>query len=665
LEKLKRSGGFLSASTNGPGIFKIELCVECVIVGFVMRIKIIGWLFCVLTAFCAVEPLWAQGTAFTYQGQLNDGGNPATGNYDLRFAVFNALTNGNAIGVPLTNSPVAVSNGLFTTMLDFGAGVFTGTNYWLQIGVRINGDTNAFALLVPRQPILPVPYAVFANTASNLLGTLPSAQLSGTLPASAFTGYTNTVALTNGANLFSGAFTGNGTNLVNLNASQLAGGTVADARLSTNVPLLNANQAFSGANVFTNTGNSFSGSFFGNGLVGWIVTNGTAVQAQIDHGYLLTNSQLVTVTLPTAPKVGDIVRISGAGAGGWLAVANSGQSFIGNFSSYHNSLWLPAAVAGGVNWVSIAASADGTRMYAAGGTGVYASSDAGHTWSHITALAGGWNAVATSADGSEVFAVASGKPIQVSSNGGLSWSQDASIGSQNWLAIACSSDGTKGIASIKGGAVYISGNSGGSWAITSSGNGSGNWVAVAYSGDGSHYAAVNNGGSVYTSASGGSVAVAANLTALVSSTDGSKLATCASPGLIYTSTNSGVNWTPAASAPSANWNCLAASADCNRLVAGINGGGIYASVNFGAGWSALAGASNEVWSAVAASDDGDKLAGGVNTGTGGIFYSASSAQSATSTNTIITGSQGAAVELQFIGNGKFMPVSSAGLIWAN
>ena len=29
-------------------------------------------------------------------------------------------------------------------------------------------------------------------------------------------------------------------------------------------------------------GNSFSGSFFGNGLIGWIVTNGTAFQAQID-----------------------------------------------------------------------------------------------------------------------------------------------------------------------------------------------------------------------------------------------------------------------------------------------------------------------------------------------------------------------------------------------
>ena len=29
-----------------------------------------------------------QGTAFTYQGRLNDGGNPAHGAYDFRFKLF-------------------------------------------------------------------------------------------------------------------------------------------------------------------------------------------------------------------------------------------------------------------------------------------------------------------------------------------------------------------------------------------------------------------------------------------------------------------------------------------------------------------------------------------------------------------------------------------------
>ena len=68
-----------------------------------------------------------------------------------------------------------------------------------------------------------------------------------------------------------------------------------------------------GVNTFTNLGNSFIGSFFGNGLVGWIVVSGTSTQAMSDAGYLLTNSQLTTITLPPSPNMEDIVRISGAG----------------------------------------------------------------------------------------------------------------------------------------------------------------------------------------------------------------------------------------------------------------------------------------------------------------------------------------------------------------
>ena len=41
--------------------------------------------------FGAVSAALAQGTAFTYQGRLNDGGNPANGSYDLRFALYDAL----------------------------------------------------------------------------------------------------------------------------------------------------------------------------------------------------------------------------------------------------------------------------------------------------------------------------------------------------------------------------------------------------------------------------------------------------------------------------------------------------------------------------------------------------------------------------------------------
>jgi len=66
---------------------------------------------------------------------------------------------------------------LFTVIIDFGPGVFTGMKYWMQIEVESNRDTS-FTTLTPRQELTPVPYAIFAETASNLLGTLPASQLS-------------------------------------------------------------------------------------------------------------------------------------------------------------------------------------------------------------------------------------------------------------------------------------------------------------------------------------------------------------------------------------------------------------------------------------------------------------------------------------------------------
>jgi hypothetical protein len=651
------------------------------IIHFVMRRKIICRWLCVLFTLGAVEIIHAQGTAFLYQGRLNDGGSPATGNYDLRFAIYDAVTNGNAISFPLTNSATAVSNGLFTATLDFGAGIFTGTNYWLQIGVQTNGMTNAFITLVPRQPVLPVPYAIFANGASNLLGTLAATQLSGTLPSSAFAGYTNTVSLTNSANLFSGTFNGtfagNGTNLVNLNASELTGGTVADARLPSNVPLLNSNQTFSAANNFTNFGNSFVGSFFGNGLVGWIPTNGTAVQAVIDTGYLLTNSQVATVTLPVSPNAGDIVRISGAGAGGWKIAQNANQSVLGNFSSFASAYWILTAAPAAQNWDSIAASADGSRFITAifdGSVGgIYVSINSGSTWTETNTTAGNWRGVASSSDGSKLFAALYGGGIYTNSATG--WGIGGSTAGLNWISVACSSDGVKLVAAINDGGIYTSTNSGATWSLQTTGLPSNpNWYCVASSANGSNLVALINGGGIYASANAGAnwaqqtaglPGGSSTWVSVASSADGSKLAAAAISAGIYTSVNSGANWSQQTNGvPGAtNWASIASSSDGSKLAAAVHGGGIYLSSNFGLTW-AQAGAASNNWYSLASSGDGSKLAATIYGG--GIYTSQTALQSAstTGTNGYISGPQGSAVELQYIGNGQFMPVSSAGTIWA-
>ena len=114
---------------------------------------------------CGSNAVQAQGTAITYQGRLSDGTNPADGSYDFRFALYTADTNGSPTSPTLTNSPVAVNNGLFTVMLDFGAGRFDGTAYWLAIGVRTNGSSADFTTLTPRQALTPHPYALYAPNA--------------------------------------------------------------------------------------------------------------------------------------------------------------------------------------------------------------------------------------------------------------------------------------------------------------------------------------------------------------------------------------------------------------------------------------------------------------------------------------------------------------------
>ena len=167
----------------------------------------------VAVCFCLDGMALAQTTGFTYQGQLNDGANPASGFYDLTFALYDtSQPPGNLISGPLTNSATAISNGLFTTMIDFGAGVFTGTNYWLEIGVQTNG-ASGFTRLTPRQPLTPAPYALTAGSV-----------VSGGLAAGT---YANALTLDNADNSIAGVFSGDGSGLDNVNAYSLNGLTSA------------------------------------------------------------------------------------------------------------------------------------------------------------------------------------------------------------------------------------------------------------------------------------------------------------------------------------------------------------------------------------------------------------------------------------------------------
>jgi hypothetical protein len=120
-----------------------------------------------LSVMSVAAPL---GTAFTYQGMVSDGGELADGFYDFRFRLFDAASGGNAVGMVLELADFEVSHGLVQVALDFGVGVFGGDARWLEIGLRPASSTGVYALLSPRQALLPVPYAQYAMTPAGPAG---------------------------------------------------------------------------------------------------------------------------------------------------------------------------------------------------------------------------------------------------------------------------------------------------------------------------------------------------------------------------------------------------------------------------------------------------------------------------------------------------------------
>jgi len=102
------------------------------------------------------------GTGFTYQGQLRQGGSPVSETCDFQFLLWTESAGGNQFGPTLTKTAVEVTRGLFTVLLDFGAGAFNGDARWLGIRVRCPAGSGSYTTLSPRQAISAAPYALYA-----------------------------------------------------------------------------------------------------------------------------------------------------------------------------------------------------------------------------------------------------------------------------------------------------------------------------------------------------------------------------------------------------------------------------------------------------------------------------------------------------------------------
>lgn len=102
------------------------------------------------TGTVTADPL---STAFTYQGRLEQNGQPYQGLIgSLRFLLYDSPTGSNTLGA-FAAANVPALDGVFTTEIDFGAAVFDGQERWVEI--MVDGQT-----LSPRQRLSATPYSL-------------------------------------------------------------------------------------------------------------------------------------------------------------------------------------------------------------------------------------------------------------------------------------------------------------------------------------------------------------------------------------------------------------------------------------------------------------------------------------------------------------------------
>jgi hypothetical protein len=106
-------------------------------------------------------------------------------------------------------------------------------------------------------------------------------------------------------------------------------------------------------------------------------------------------------------------------------------------------------------WLSVASSADGTKLVTVGNSGtyngpIYVSADSGTTWTPSIAPSLDWASVASSTDGVKLVALAyhtayDSGAIYTSTNSGATWTLTP-VPSVAWSAVASSADGSKLVA---------------------------------------------------------------------------------------------------------------------------------------------------------------------------------------------------------------------------
>jgi hypothetical protein len=189
----------------------------------------------------------------------------------VQFTLFSVSSGGSAIAGPVVQAAIGVTNGLFTTTVDFGS-VFNGATNWLELAVRTNGAGSFSPALTPRQQLTPTPYAVYAEkaNAAGLTGTVAAANL----PAN--------VALLNTSQTFTGSNNFAGPATITRSASGVPSGGSIDAST-----FLHVNNSATDGNT---SSPDVAGIAFGNNSTRQAIVGGTFGNDYLDFytGGLLT-----------------------------------------------------------------------------------------------------------------------------------------------------------------------------------------------------------------------------------------------------------------------------------------------------------------------------------------------------------------------------------------
>jgi hypothetical protein len=287
-----------------------------------------------------------------------------------------------------------------------------------------------------------------------------------------------------------------------------------------------------------------------------------------------------------------------------------------------------------LNWMSVAWDSTGTHLVAAAATeagldfpgngDIWASADAGITWTNLTAgtQASGlrWASVASDATGVHLAALAwptgfqngdeNAAIVWTSADAGVTWTQTAVITDTSRFVESPSlvSDVTGTRLVVAAGDVWTSTDAGVTWTDQTSGTAIAGqaWVSLASDTSGDHLVAAtaytdiwtsSDGGSTWTNRTQGTSASGLDWHGVASDATGTLLVAvanisitaeaCTYSGDIWTSTDSGATWTDRTKGTAASgreWTSVASDATGVNLVA-VESGGIWKSGDAGATWT--------------------------------------------------------------------------------